>query len=568
VRPLTSHPRRVWDVSVVFLQYFVAPRLPFRRAERLAGPVRTRLALERLGGAWIKLGQMLAMRFDLLPPAYCDELFKLLNQVKPFPYERVREIIQQELGDAPEVIFRSFATDSFAAASIGQVHRAVLHTGEQVAVKVQRPGIREVLQADIDLMYSVAGLLDRTHLFGATRSREVIDEFARWTADELDYLIEARQAVLLYEHAQGDPREKIARVYREFTTSRVLTAEFIEGIPLIEIIVARRERNTQYLDSLTARGYDLDRVVLHLDWNMLNQVYVFGYFHADLHPANLFVLPGNAIGYVDFGIIGQLPDRVRESLIRYSWLLFQGEVEHAITELMRWLAPSPATDTAAARWQLIRVHQAFLYETNRSASDLTARSARSGDRGPDNPYSKLSVDIMKIVRDNELTLSRSVVAYLKMLVTLGTLRHQLATDYDLPRHVRRFFGRLVRQEGLRWLDPRLTLGRMYASRVRLQRAMEFVEFLEAQEPVISAATTSVFGLRRRMRAARRTLIALGVSVLVVGAALYGVLADPPLASSVIPREISLAWVHAGLLVLLLYLILSLILHIRRFGRED
>ncbi len=125
----------------------------------------------------------------------------------------------------------------------------------------------------------------------------------------------------------------------------MLTTELIEGIPLIEIMVAKREGNTAYLDALEAHGHDLDRIVRHLDWNMLNQVFVFGYFHADLHPANLFVLPDDAIGYVDFGIVGQLPDRVRDSLTRYSWLLFRGEVESAVRELMRWLAPGPATDT-------------------------------------------------------------------------------------------------------------------------------------------------------------------------------------------------------------------------------
>ena len=139
----------------------------------------------------------------------------------------------------------------------------------------------------------------------------------RFVADELDYLVEARQAVLLWEHSRGDKLERIARVYRDYTTSRVLTTEFIDGVPLIEIMIARREGNRAYLDALAADGHDLDRIVRHLDWNMLNQVYVFGYFHADLHPANLFILPGDAIGYVDFGIVGQLPDRVRDSLTRY-----------------------------------------------------------------------------------------------------------------------------------------------------------------------------------------------------------------------------------------------------------
>ena len=138
---------------------------------------------------------MLALRYDLLPVPYCDELFKLLNQVAPFSYEEVRRIVRQELGAEPEQVFRSFEHQSFAAASIGQVHRAVLHNGDRVAVKVQRPGIRETLHADIELMYSTSWLIDRAHIFGATGRRQVIEEFARWTADELDYLVEARQAV-------------------------------------------------------------------------------------------------------------------------------------------------------------------------------------------------------------------------------------------------------------------------------------------------------------------------------------------------------------------------------------
>ena len=384
----------------------------------------------------------------------------------------------------------------------------MLRDGTPVAVKVQRPGIREALQADIDLMFATSRLIDWIGVFGATRSRQVIEEFARWTADELDYTVEARQAVLLYQHARGDPLERVARVYREYSTARVLTAELIEGIPLVDIIVALREHDVAYLESLTERGYDLDKVALHLDWNMLNQVYVYGYFHADLHPANLYVLPGNAIGYVDFGIVGQLPDRVRGSLTRYSWLLFRGDVEPAVEELMRWLAPSVGTDVASARWQLIRVHQAFLYDTFRETAAPRPR-AGSPDRALANPYVRLAVDIMAIIREHELTLAPSLVAYLKMLVTLGTLRHELATHYDLPRYVLRFFRKLVRQQGVSFLDPRLMVDRLYAGGVRLQRAMDFLEFIEAQEPVIAAGTSSLFGFRRRLRNARRRLVSLG-----------------------------------------------------------
>ena len=568
MRTLLRHPRRVLSVLAVFFRFFIAPALHLPGSDRRSGPVRTRLALEQLGGAWIKLGQMLALRFDLLPGAYCDELFKLLNQVAPFSYAEVREIVRQELGDEPEAIFRSFAPDSFAAASIGQVHRAVLHSGEPVAVKIQRPGIRETLQADIDLMYAMTWLLDWTHLFGATRSREVIDEFARWTADELDYLIEARQAVLLHEHSKGDKVERIARVYRDYTTSRVLTTEFIDGIPLVEIMIAKREGNVAYLAALEAQGHDLDRIVRNLDWNMLNQVYVFGYFHADLHPANLFVLADDAIGYVDFGIVGQLPDRVRDSLTRYSWLLFRGEVEAAVRELMRWLAPTPATDTAAARWQLIRVHQAFLYDTVADRSRITVGAPGPVHAGAQNPYSKLAVDILETIREQQLTMSSSIVAYLKMLVTLGTLRHQLAVEYDLPANVRRFVSRLAHQQGTAWLDPRRALDRLYAGTGRLQRALDFMEFLEAQEPVVLELESSLFGFRRRMQAARRRLVTLAMSVLAVGALLYLVLVFPDTVRRILPDGMPYAWVHIGLLAVLILLILSLVRHVRGLGRDD
>jgi len=568
MRALLRHPRRVWQIIAVFTRYLVGPALPFRRRDALPGPVRMRRAIEELGGAWVKLGQMLAMRFDLLPAAYCDELFKLLNQVQPFPYTEVRGIILDELGDVPEAIFRSFETESFAAASIGQVHRAVLPTGERVAVKIQRPGIRASLQADIDLMYALARVFDWTHLFGATRSRTVIDEFARWTADELDYIVEARQAALLYEHAKDERLERNARVYREYSTSRVLTAELIEGVPLIDVMVASRDGNEAYLEALAARGYDLDRVVRHLDWNMLNQVFVFGFFHADLHPANLFILPGDAIGYVDFGIVGQLPDAVRESLTRYSWLLFRGEVEDAIDELMRWLTPTPATDVPVARQQLVRLHQTFFFELSGFPTSASAAMPGRPERRTENPYSRLAIDILKTIRDNELRLSPSLVAYLKMLVTLGALRHELASEYDLASQVRRFFRRLIRQQATAWLDPRKAMDRLYAGGIRLGRALEFVEFIEAQQPFITAAEDSLFGLRRRMRSARRRLVTLGALALALGAALYVVLADPGGTRRALPKEVPYSLVHYGLLASLVLVLLALVLSVRSLSRPD
>jgi ubiquinone biosynthesis protein len=568
VRNLFRHPRRVARVIGVFFGLFIAPALHLPGSDKRSGPVRMRSAFEELGGAWVKLGQMLALRYDLLPVAYCDELFGLLNQVAPFSYDEVRTIIRQELGGEPEAVYATFERQSFAAASIGQVHRATLHNGDRVAVKVQRPHIREILQADIHLMYSVTWLLDFSRVFGGVKSREVIDEFARWTADELDYLVEARQAVLLHEHARGDQYERIARVYRDYTTSRVLTAELIEGIPLVEIMVAKRDGDQAYLARLEASGHDLDRICRHLDWNMLNQVFVFGYFHADLHPANIFVLEGDAIGYIDFGIVGQLPNRIRESLTRYSWLLFRGEIEPAVRELMRWLAPSAQTDIDDASRQLVRLHQAFLYDAtaDRQRVTMAAPGPMAGNRA--NPYSKLAVDILDTIRVQQLTMSPSIVSYLKMLVTLGALRHQLAVDYDLPDNVRRFVRRLARQQGLSWLDPRMIVDRLYAGTGRVQRAFDFLEFVEAQEPAIMEAENVLFGFRNKMRNAKRTLIRIGVAILGVGAVLYFVLAFPDEARRMTPREVPLTWVHLALLFLLLTLIVGLINYVRGLSNDD
>jgi ubiquinone biosynthesis protein len=564
---LFRHPRRAGQILAAFATYFLLPRLGLGAYAHVPGPVRLRLALERLGGAWVKFGQMLAMRLDLLPAAYCDELFRLLNSVEPFAYEQVQAIVRDELGDLPEAVFASFEPRSFAAASIGQVHRASLRDGTAVAVKVQRPGIRDALEADIRLMSSLAFVLDRTHIFGATSSRTVIEEFARWTADELDYLLEARQAILMHEHADASRVERIARVYRDLSTSRVLTTELIEGVPLIDVVVASRDHDGAYLDAFRGAGHDLHRIVLHLDWNMLNQVFVFGYFHADLHPANLIVLPGDAIGYVDFGIVGRLSDRVRESLKRYSRRLFDGKVELAIEELLHWLTPTASTDAVDTRRRLVRVHEAFLYEaTGRVRASESETGGRAVDR--ENPYLRLAMGILDIIREEGLSVSGSIVAYLRMLVTLGTIRHQLAPDYDIGPVVRRFFRRQVRQESMTWLDPRLGLERLDAASARVHRAIAFLEFVEEQEPVLRAASESLTGVRGRVQAYRRRLVRLGIATLVAAIALYVVLADPSGTRAVLPQGMPYDWVHLGLLGLVVVLVVALVMQLRRLGRSD
>jgi len=498
--------RGAQTIAVLIRYRILFAALPWRH-DRL-DPVQLRLALEHLGGTWVKLGQMLAMRFDLLPAAHCQELLKLLNNVNPIPYEQVRDVIRRELGDDPESIFREFDPTPIASASIGQVHRAVLPSGKRVAVKIQRPDARQVLAADIELMYAVSGLLGRGGLFGATSSRQVIDEFAKWTEDELDYVTEARHAIRLRQNATGDPLQRVPRVWGRFTTVHVLTIELVEGIPLIEIVNAVRDGDHAYLDRLGERGHDLRRIVRHLDWNMLNQIHVFGLFHADLHPANLFVLPGDAIGYVDFGIVGKLSGDMRQSLTRYASVFFDGDSDGAITELTRWVAPGSIGRVEAARAELVRAHEDFMLAV-RTAKQISAKGAGVS----------FAVGILDIVRRYGIVLAPNALAYLRTLIATDALRFELAPDYDLYGHAQRFFGHLVVQETKEFLKPENVVRVAHDQALRVNRMLDAVD---AQLLLVGSVESRILHVQERIRTARRWLTTL-VMVLILGLILFRLL---------------------------------------------
>ena len=498
--------RGAQTIAVLIRYRILFAALPWRH-DRL-DPVQLRLALEHLGGTWVKLGQMLAMRFDLLPAAHCQELLKLLNNVNPIPYEQVRDVIRRELGDDPESIFREFDPTPIASASIGQVHRAVLPSGKRVAVKIQRPDARQVLAADIELMYAVSGLLGRGGLFGATSSRQVIDEFAKWTEDELDYVTEARHAIRLRQNATGDPLQRVPRVWGRFTTAHVLTIDLVEGIPLIEIVNAVRDGDHAYLDRLGERGHDLRRIVRHLDWNMLNQIHVFGLFHADLHPANLFVLPGDAIGYVDFGIVGKLSGDMRQSLTRYASVFFDGDSDGAITELTRWVAPGSIGRVEAARAELVRAHEDFMLAV-RTAKQISAKGAGVS----------FAVGILDIVRRYGIVLAPNALAYLRTLIATDALRFELAPDYDLYGHAQRFFGHLVVQETKEFLKPENAVRVAHDQALRVNRMLDAVD---AQLLLVGSVESRILHVQERIRTARRWLTTL-VMVLILGLILFRLL---------------------------------------------
>lgn len=262
--------------------------------------VRLRKAFEDLGPTFVKLGQLLAARPDLIPQSFVDEFARLQDNVRTLPFELVRETVENELGRPLSEAYREFEEKPLAAASIAQVHAAVLRTGERVVVKVQRPGIERVIDQDIALLEFLANLLE--HYVPESRifaPKVVVDEFFRSLHQELDFAIEANNIAKMTENLKVFPDIKIPFVYKDLSTKRVLTLERLEGVPLKDMDAVRRTgADLKKLNELGARAF-------------FKTVMIDGLFHGDLHGGNLFVLPDGKLGLIDFGMVGRLSAKSR-----------------------------------------------------------------------------------------------------------------------------------------------------------------------------------------------------------------------------------------------------------------
>lgn len=265
---------------------------------------RVRMAFEELGPTFIKLGQVLSTRPDLVPVDFVEELSKLQDEVPSSPFEEIGQIIQLELGSPPEELFEVFEKVPLASASIGQVHKARFADGEEVAVKVQHPGIRKTIEVDLEIMLHLATLMER-HIeeLSLHRPVKIVEEFAKTIEKEIDYYIEATNMERFAGNFLDDPTVYVPKVFRETTTERVLTMEYVEGIKVSEI------------DQLEMAGLDRKVICARGADFLLKQVFNYGFFHADPHPGNIFVLPNNVICLLDFGMVGVVDRYTREEFV-------------------------------------------------------------------------------------------------------------------------------------------------------------------------------------------------------------------------------------------------------------
>jgi len=301
--------------------------------ESLSRPVRVRKALEELGPAFIKLGQILSTRPDLLSVDFMHELTKLQDDVPPFPFTDVRDILENKFGKPLDQIFAHFDELPLAAASIGQVHRARTLDGKEVVVKVQRPDIRRTIEVDLEIMMHLAGLAER-HIEGWSiqRPTRIVTEFARTIERELDYTMEAANMLRFARQFDDEPIIHVPRLHRELSSHRILTMEHIDGVKASDI--SRLEEKGLDPVVIAERGFDL----------LMRQVFVYGFFHADPHPGNIFILPDNVICYLDFGMMGRVDLASREGFVDLVLSIVRGDEKKAVDALLELTSPQEEPD--------------------------------------------------------------------------------------------------------------------------------------------------------------------------------------------------------------------------------
>jgi len=395
-------------------------KTPRRFIHRKAHPERLRRAFEELGPTFVKLGQILSLRPDLVPKEYVRELGELQDNVPPFPYEQVEEIIKKELKKPINEVFKTFSKEPIASASISQVHKATLHNGKIVAVKVQRPTVRTIMETDIEVMFYVAKILEKhSKKLKEFKPTRIVGEFKRWTEQELNFKIEAKNAKRFYKNFQGSNIVKIPKVYDNYTTKKILTLEFIDGIELHNI--KRIKRNKEYnINKIIKNGFD----------SALTQVFIHGFFHADPHPGNILVLKGNKIGLVDFGIVGHFNKYLKHKSMELFYGLVEEDMDSIVdTFLDMGLVNEKQTDI-----------DSFKEEVKKLIEPLQRSSLK------DVEISKVLEDVLDLALKHHVKLPLDFVLFGKTILEIEGVGLQYAPKFKLVENSKPFLEKLISKE--------------------------------------------------------------------------------------------------------------------------
>jgi ubiquinone biosynthesis protein len=528
-RNLSLDARRAAAVSIAILHLLLLTGwdFVFHRGEIIArlGP-RLRVRLEHLGAAFVKFGQFLAARFDLLPPEICRNLDQLFENVRQIPFQEVRRVVEEELQAPVAELFSQFEPRPIAAASIAQVHEGRTANGDRVAVKIQRPGVAEVLYADLRIMRLIARVADRVQAFGAISLTEIVYQFAMYTERELDFVTEGQTADILRKNAAN--HEIIPKIFWELTTSRVLTMEFIDGVSLADVVERMRAGD---LDSIFRRlpNLSLERVLHDLAFASLHQLFVTGYFHGDPHPGNILICSDNRVALIDFGISGELRERERLLLRRYLGFLALGDFEESYRNYSRLFQPTEETDVAEFKRQTLEMmRQWYLLSKDESVPAGMRLAGRFSDK------------MSTLVRKNRLRMSMDTLLFWRVLIILDSTALRFTTRFDLLDELRAFFRKIQIEELMSALKPPSPVlvaeGTIHAYNA-LQRA--------AHPSQWRVVTDSPAGAKvQENRSARRQLGALVLSSALVGLSVLARSAAAPAVASVILVVLVACWIAA------------------------
>jgi ubiquinone biosynthesis protein len=365
-------------------------------------PVRIRLALTELGPSFVKLGQILATRVDVFPAAWIAEFEKLHSQVPPVPFELLRAELERVLGGPVDEVFAKFEREPFAAASIAQVHRARLHDGVSVVVKIRRPDIMTKIEADLRILTHLARLME-IEMPDMKRYRvvQIVSQLQRSLLRELDLAKEARNLEAFAKNFEHDDSVHIPKVYWAYCGETVNVQEELIGIPGTQ--VARAAAEGYDLRLLAARGADA----------VLKMILLDGYFHADPHPGNVIYMAGNRIGLIDFGMVGRVTDSRREQLIDFLQALIQKNETGMLNVLTAW----------AGDVEIDEEHLAYdISELIFGYDNLSLKDIHLGS---------LLNEVTALMRDNQLALPPDLTLLFKALITLEGLGHQLDPEFHM-----------------------------------------------------------------------------------------------------------------------------------------
>lgn len=389
-------------------------------------PERVRMSFEELGPSFVKLGQLLATRPDLVPADYVAEFSKLHDRVQPLPFHTIEDILREEYGDAWRGLFASLDPQPLGSASIAQVHRARLATGEEIVLKVQRPGIIEKINDDLNVLYFLAELL--AQYIPETRPYNpvgIVDEYFKTLELETNFIVEANNLRRFAENFSQDEKIKIPQVNLDLTTEKILVMEALEGIPLSQD------------GALQQPGVDPQEVIRTGLKCYLKMVFIDGFFHGDLHAGNFFIQPGGRIGLIDFGVVGRLNQHTRDSIANMLLALAREDYERLAHE---YVDLAPFTDRIN-----VDLFARDLRELIAPYFGLTMKNVNLG---------KILMSSSGIAARHHLSVPTELMMFFKSIVAIEGLGRKIDRDFDFLASALEFAGEIAKSQ----VDPQKILG--------------------------------------------------------------------------------------------------------------